>query len=113
MGRSIPIVGFAALIAAAGFAQSPGAEPRFEVASVKVARPDAPPGSMDGGPLPVGPFNRADHNPERISRSNVRLIRVIQVAYDFPADRISSLRCGSIVRRSRFPAMLSKWRAAD
>lgn len=66
------------------------AQPRFEVASVKPAAPDAPPGSMNGGPLPAGPFNQDAHNPDRIHWTNVRLIRAIQVAYDVSAvDNIS------------------------
>ncbi len=65
------------------------AQPRFEVASVKPAAPDAPPGSMNGGPLGPGPFNQGEHNPDRIRWTNVRLIRAIQVAYDFPAADIS------------------------
>jgi uncharacterized protein (TIGR03435 family) len=63
-------------------------QPRFEVASVKPGPPDGI-GSMNGGPLPVGPFNQTNHDPGRITRTNVRLGRVIQVAYDFPIDRIS------------------------
>jgi uncharacterized protein (TIGR03435 family) len=63
-------------------------QPRFEVASVKPGPPDGI-GSMNGGPLPVGPFNQTNHDPGRITWTNVRLGRVIQVAYDFPIDRIS------------------------
>ena len=63
-------------------------QPRFEVASVKAGPPDAI-GSMNGGPLPVGPFNQTNHDPGRITWTNVRMGRVIQVAYDLPADRIS------------------------
>jgi len=44
---------------------------------------------MNGGPLPVGPFNQTNHDPGRITWTNVRLGRVMQVAYDLPADRIS------------------------
>lgn len=44
---------------------------------------------MNGGPLPIGPFNQTNHDPGRITWTNVRLGRVIQVAYDFPIDRIS------------------------
>jgi len=63
-------------------------QPRFEVASVKPGPPDAI-GSMNGGPLPIGPFNQTSHDPGRITWTNVRLGRVIQVAYDLPAARIS------------------------
>jgi uncharacterized protein (TIGR03435 family) len=63
-------------------------QPRFEVASVKPGPPDAI-GSMNGGPLPVGPFNQTNHDPGRITWTNVRLGRVMQVAFDLPADRIS------------------------
>jgi uncharacterized protein (TIGR03435 family) len=68
---------------------SAAAQPRFEVASVKPASPDVVLSSMSGGPLPRGPFNQTGTNPDRITWSNVRLIRVLQVAYDFPGDRIS------------------------
>ena len=44
---------------------------------------------MDGGPLPVGPFNQASHDPGRITWTNVWLERVLEVGYDFPTDRIS------------------------
>jgi uncharacterized protein (TIGR03435 family) len=44
---------------------------------------------MNGGPLPVGPFNQTNHDPGRITWNNVRLGRVIQVAFDIPIDRIS------------------------
>jgi uncharacterized protein (TIGR03435 family) len=64
-------------------------EPRFEVASVKVSPPGNASGSMDGGPLPSGPFNMANHDPTRITWTRVRLIRVLMMAYDLPADRIS------------------------
>jgi uncharacterized protein (TIGR03435 family) len=64
------------------------AQPRFEVASVKPGPPDGI-GSMNGGPLPVGPFNQTNHDPGRITWTNVRLGRMIQVAFDFPIDRIS------------------------
>lgn len=63
-------------------------QPRFEVASVKAGSPDAI-GSMNGGPLPAGPFNQTNHDPGRITWTNVRMGRVMQVAYDLPADRIS------------------------
>jgi uncharacterized protein (TIGR03435 family) len=63
-------------------------QPRFEVASVKPGSADAI-GSMNGGPLPIGPFNQTNHDPGRITWTNVRLGRVMQVAYDLPADRIS------------------------
>jgi len=80
--------GLAILAITALQAQSPGAQPRFEVASVKPGPPDGI-GSMNGGPLPVGPFNQTNHDPGRITWTNVRLGRVIQVAFDFPIDRIS------------------------
>jgi uncharacterized protein (TIGR03435 family) len=64
-------------------------QPRFEVASVKPASPDAVIGSMNGGPMGRGPFNQSGDNPERITWTNIRLLRAIQVAYDFPLDRIS------------------------
>jgi len=63
-------------------------QPRFEVVSVKPSPPDAI-GSMNGGPLPMGPFNQTNHDPGRITWTNVRLGRVMQVAYDLPGDRIS------------------------
>jgi uncharacterized protein (TIGR03435 family) len=44
---------------------------------------------MNGGPLPVGPFNQTNHDPGRITWTNVRLGRVMQVAFDLPGDRIS------------------------
>ena len=44
---------------------------------------------MNGGPLPVGPFNQTNHDPGRITWTNLWLLRMIQVAYDFPVDRIS------------------------
>lgn len=44
---------------------------------------------MDGGPLPPGPFNMANHDPNRITWTRIRLIRVLMMAYDLPADRIS------------------------
>lgn len=37
----------------------------------------------------AGPFNMADHDPERITWTNIRLIRILMMAYDLPADRIS------------------------
>jgi uncharacterized protein (TIGR03435 family) len=63
-------------------------QPRFEVASVKPGPPDGI-GSMNGGPLPAGPFNQTSHDPGRITWTNVRLGRVMQVAFDLPAARIS------------------------
>src|SRR5512143_832824 len=63
-------------------------QPSFEASSVKPGPPDAI-GSTNGGPLPVGPFNQANHDPGRITWTNVRLGRVIQVAFDLPAARIS------------------------
>jgi uncharacterized protein (TIGR03435 family) len=68
---------------------SASAQPRFEVTSVKPASPDAELSSMNGGPLPRGPFNQSGTNPDRITWANVRLIRALQVAYDFFGDRIS------------------------
>lgn len=79
----------AGILAATGFAQSAGNQPRFEVVSVKSAPSDARGFSMDGGPLPVGPFNQASHDPGRITWTNVWLERVLEVGYDFPTDRIS------------------------
>jgi uncharacterized protein (TIGR03435 family) len=76
------------LAVTAGFAQTSSDQPKFEVASVKPGPPDGI-GSMNGGPLPVGPFNQTNHDPGRITWTNVRLGRVIQVAYDSPIDRIS------------------------
>ena len=70
------------------FAQSPQG-PRFEVASVKTSPPGNGFGSMDGGPLPPGPFNMANHDPSRITWMRIRLIRILMMAYDLPADRIS------------------------
>ena len=64
-------------------------QPRFEVASVKPAPPDALVASMNGGPMPAGPFNLSGKDPGRITWTNMWLTRMIQVAYDFPADRIS------------------------
>ncbi len=81
MRKTLVSLGFAMLSAAA--------QPRFEVASVKPASPDAVLSSMNGGPLPRGPFNQSGINPDRIAWINVRLIRVLQVAYDFSGDRIS------------------------
>src|SRR5579872_3952200 len=78
--------GLAILVITAVQAQSPRAQPRFEVASVKPGPPDGI-GSMNGGPLPVGPFNQTNHDPGRITWTNVRLGRVIQVAFDI--NRIS------------------------
>jgi len=44
---------------------------------------------MNGGPMPPGPFNIGNHDPGRITWTNVRLIRVLMLAYDLPGDRIS------------------------
>ncbi len=71
------------LAAGVGFGQ-----PRFDVASVRAAKPGVPTASMSGGPMPAGPFNQSGGEPGRIAWTNVRLPRVIQVAYDFPVDRI-------------------------
>jgi uncharacterized protein (TIGR03435 family) len=68
---------------------SAAAQPRFEVASVKPASPDAVRSSMNGGPMPAGPFNLSGNDPGRITWTNMWLTRMVQVAYDFPADRIS------------------------
>lgn len=89
MGRFLARVALAASAFSVLLAQSGRAQPRFEVASVKPAPPDAVAASMNGGPLPAGPFNQGEHNPDRIAWSNTRLIRMIQVAYDFPLDNIS------------------------
>lgn len=64
-------------------------QPKFEVASVKPAAPDAVRSSMNGGPMPAGPFNLSGSDPGRITWTNMWLTRMIQVAFDFPADRIS------------------------
>ncbi|HEX4275014.1 MAG TPA: TIGR03435 family protein [Bryobacteraceae bacterium] len=73
----------------ASFAQSTGGQPQFEVASVKPSPADGGFGTMNGGPLPAGPFNTGEHNPERIRWTNTRLIRILMMAYDLPGDRIS------------------------
>lgn len=73
------------LAAGVGFAQ-----PRFDVASVRAAKPGVPTASMSGGPMPAGPFNQSGGEPGRITWTNVRLMRVLQVAYDFPVDRIEA-----------------------
>jgi uncharacterized protein (TIGR03435 family) len=62
---------------------------KFDVASVKPAPKGLPRSTMDGGPLPAGPFNLSGHDPGRITWTNVRLMRMIQVAYDSPVDQIS------------------------
>jgi uncharacterized protein (TIGR03435 family) len=77
----------AVLSAVAASAQGP-LQSRFEVASVKPASPDAQLSAMNGGPMPAGPFNQSGNDPGRIAWTNVRLARIIQVAYDFPQDRI-------------------------
>jgi len=61
---------------------------RFEAASVTPAPPGVATFSMNGGPLPTGPFNQSGKDPGRITWNNVWLMRMIQVAYDFPVDRI-------------------------
>ncbi len=63
--------------------------PRFEVASVKAGPPGIERTLMNGGPLPAGPFNLSANDPGRITWTNVWLLRMIQIAYDFPPDRIS------------------------
>lgn len=77
-------IGCAILTVSAGFAQS-----TFEVASVKPSAPGGGIGLMNGGPMGPGPFNMANHDPERITWTNIRLIRILMMAYDLPADRIS------------------------
>jgi uncharacterized protein (TIGR03435 family) len=62
---------------------------QFDIASVKASPPGNGFGSMDGGPLPPGPFNMANHDPTRITWTKTRLIRILMMAYDLPADRIS------------------------
>lgn len=62
---------------------------KFEVASVKPTPPGVEGGRMEGGPLPIGPFNRGGHDPGRITWTYIWLRRLIQVAYDFPSNRIS------------------------
>jgi uncharacterized protein (TIGR03435 family) len=74
----------AVVIAGTALAQSLS----FEIASVKPNADDKP-GLMNGGPLPPGPFNMTEHDPSRITWTNVRLIRVLMMAYDLPPDRIS------------------------
>ena len=64
-------------------------KPEFEVASVKPGPPGIERTSMNGGPLPAGPFNLSGNDPGRITWTNVGLPRMIQVAYDFPVDGIS------------------------
>ena len=71
------------------FGQEPQTPPRFEIASVKASAPGNGFGSMDGGPLPPGPFNMTNHDPTRITWTKIRLIRILMMAYDLPADRIS------------------------
>ena len=84
MTRFLTGVCCAAIAVAQAFAQT-----KFQVASVKPASPDAQLSSMNGGPMPAGPFNQSGKDPGRIAWTNVRLLRVIQVAYDFPLDRIN------------------------
>jgi uncharacterized protein (TIGR03435 family) len=81
--------GFAILSAGVGLAQTTDDQPRFELASVKPSPPGDKIGSMNGGPMGPGPFNTGNHDPERITWTNIRLIRVLMMAYDLPADRIS------------------------
>jgi uncharacterized protein (TIGR03435 family) len=83
------VTGFATVIVGVAFAQSTRDQPRFEIASVKASPPGNKIGMMDGGPLSPGPFNMANHDPLRITWTNVRLIRVLMMAYDLPGDRIS------------------------
>ncbi len=82
-------LGLLMLSAAAGLAQSTPARPQFDVASVKPSPPGARIGSMGGGPLSPGPFNMTNRDPDRITWTNVRLTRVLMLAWDLPADRIS------------------------
>jgi len=63
---------------------------QFDIASVKPAAPGQQVGSMNGGPLPIGPFNQTIHEPGRILWQNVWIERVIQVAYDFPINHIAA-----------------------
>jgi len=83
---SIALTIFAAALACA---QTATDSTTFEVASVKPDTTGSPRFKTNGGPLPTGPFNQADHNPERITWTNVWLMHVLQVAYDLPADRIA------------------------
>jgi uncharacterized protein (TIGR03435 family) len=81
--------GLGILTAVSAFPQSARNQPVFEVASVKASPVRDLPGSMNGGPLPAGPFNMDNHDPSHIAWTNMRLIRVLMMAYDLPADRIS------------------------
>jgi uncharacterized protein (TIGR03435 family) len=86
-------LGLSLLATTAGYAQSTNGQPKFEVASVKPAAPGIPGFSMDGGPAGatfIG-WSRtpANRDPGRITWNNIWLERVLQVAYDFPVDRIS------------------------
>lgn len=89
MKRLFCLVGLTAVVVSGSLAQSASGHPRFEVASVKPSPPEVQVASMNGGPMPAGPFNQSGRDPGRITWSNIRLLRMIQVAYDFPMDRIS------------------------
>jgi uncharacterized protein (TIGR03435 family) len=91
-GRNMgPILSLAAagVLAGTARAQSTPSQPRFEVASVKPSPSGEKFGSMSGGPLPAGPFNAKTGDPTRIIWTNVRLMRVLMMAYDLPPDQIS------------------------
>jgi uncharacterized protein (TIGR03435 family) len=94
MKRLFYVVALTTVAITGGFAQvatekPASGQPGFEVASVKPAPPDVEIASMYGGPMPAGPFNQSGRDPGRVTWSNVRLLRMIQVAYDFPLDRIN------------------------
>jgi uncharacterized protein (TIGR03435 family) len=88
MKRLVLSLGFAVATVSIGFTQSNN-QPGFEVASVKPSPSGTTIGSMSGGPLPVGPFNMKRGDPRRITWTNIRLIRVLMMAYDLPPDQIS------------------------
>ncbi|HTA44863.1 MAG TPA: TIGR03435 family protein [Bryobacteraceae bacterium] len=83
MKRLLRCTGLAVVLTIAAPAQT------FDVSSVKPAAPGQKTSQMDGGPLPIGPFNRGNHEPGRLTWSNIWLKRMIQIAWDFPPDRIS------------------------
>lgn len=82
MIRLLPFAGLA-VVSTVVFAQT------FDVASVKPAAPGQKTSQMDGGPLPIGPFNRGNHEPGRLTWSNIWFKRMIQIAYDVQPDRIA------------------------
>ena len=86
--RSLSL-GAGVILAATGSAQSTVSQPRFDVASVRPSPPGKEFGTMSGGPLPAGPFNLKSGDPARITWTNVRLMRVLMMAYDLPPDQIS------------------------